>query len=135
MRGAVEVADGVPVVRLGPFALPLNPGRNTLESGRPVIVGIRPEAMQLGSGGAGEIGAVTAFVEDLGATLLVHLDSPEVDVVSPNVAEDDIDLNTVRPRLRAVVAGTSKLRQDTAVTLAADPAAIHLFDSVSGNGI
>jgi len=133
LRGTVEAAEG-PAVRLGDTLLRLDPRHAGLGQGRPVILGIRPEAMRIG-GDSGGLSATAAFVEDLGATLLLHLENAELDIVPPNVAEDDVDLNVVRPRLRAVTEGTARIARDEVVRLAVAPEAIHVFDPASGEAL
>ena len=51
------------------------------------------------------------------------------------MVEDDVDLEAVRPRLRAVVDGSLKIRNGDQLVLTADPAAIHLFDASTGDAL
>ncbi len=134
MRAVLESGQGAPAVRLGSAVLAVDGRFASLEPGRQVIVGIRPEVLRLVAEGEG-FPASAAFVEDLGATLLVHLDSPEVEVVLASVADDEVDLGAIRPRLRAVIDGTASLASGTMVRLSAVPSGIHLFDPASGNAL
>ena len=135
LRGTVEAGgDGTPGARLGANWLELDARHGQLGQGRPVYLGIRPEAMKL-AGDAPGLPAKAAFVEDLGSTLLVHLDSAELDIVPPTVAEDDVDLTVVRPRLRAVTDGNVRIARDDVVRLAVLPQAIHVFDPASGEAL
>ena len=82
LRGVLVAADGEPALRMG--ALTIGLGSRLAQSsqdGRQVIAGIRPEALRIGVPGEPGLKVVVAFVEDLGATLLLHLDSPEAEVV------------------------------------------------------
>jgi multiple sugar transport system ATP-binding protein len=136
LRGVLVAADGQPALRMG--ALTIGLGSRLAQSshdGRQVIAGIRPEALRIGVSGEPGLKVVVAFVEDLGATLLLHLDSPEAEVVPASVVEDDVDLEAVRPRLRAVVDGSLKIRNGDSLVLTADPAAIHLFDASTGDAL
>ena len=136
LRGVLVAAGGEPALRIGALTIGLASRRaqSSLDS-RQVIAGIRPEALRIGVPGEPGLNVVVAFVEDLGATLLLHLDSPEAEVVPPSVVEDDVDLEAVQPRLRAVVDGSLKIRNGDRLVLTADPAAIHLFDAATGDAL
>jgi sn-glycerol 3-phosphate transport system ATP-binding protein len=81
--------------------------------GREVEVGIRPEDLRFGSGGEGELAFAKDFVEELGATRLIH-----GGVGSSQVA--------------VAVAATAG---DGGASLATDREAVHLFDPASGNSL
>jgi multiple sugar transport system ATP-binding protein len=135
-QGVVVARDGAPVVQLGNFALPLGShGERAFRyTDRKVIVGIRPEALRL-AGKAGEPGTIsarTAFVEDLGATLLVQLDVEGAALVHATVMEEEEDLKSIRPRMRAMIDGGLTISAGDVLTFSVDPAAIHLFDADSG---
>jgi len=134
LRGTVVAEAGRPALKLGPWSLDLTGHRSarSLEPGRQVIAGIRPEAFRLAADG---LPAVAAFIEDLGSTLLLHLESPEAEVVPTSAAERDAELDTVRPRLRVVVDGTAKTAVGERLRLACDPAALHLFDPATGEAL
>ncbi|MBO0741852.1 MAG: sn-glycerol-3-phosphate ABC transporter ATP-binding protein UgpC [Hyphomicrobiaceae bacterium] len=78
-----------------------------------VEVGIRPEDLRFGSGGAGELHFIRDFVEELGATRLIH----------GNVGSDPITL---------AVAATAA---DAGPSLAADRECVHLFDPATGKSL
>jgi sn-glycerol 3-phosphate transport system ATP-binding protein len=81
--------------------------------GQAVEVGIRPEDLRFGSGGDGELEFVKDFVEELGATRLVH----------GNVGSAPITL---------AVATTAA---DAGSSLAADRESVHLFDPETGKSL
>ncbi|MBY3156070.1 sn-glycerol-3-phosphate ABC transporter ATP-binding protein UgpC [Rhizobium laguerreae] len=97
-------------------------------AGRAVVLGIRPEAFQPVDAG-GLTGAV-AFVEDLGANLLVHVDVEAADrLKSLSAEEDDVALSA--PRLRVIIDGTRRVKIGERLSLAADPARVHVFDAAT----
>ncbi|MBY5544654.1 sn-glycerol-3-phosphate ABC transporter ATP-binding protein UgpC [Rhizobium leguminosarum] len=97
-------------------------------AGRAVVLGIRPEAFQPADAG-GLTGAV-AFVEDLGANLLVHVDVEAADrLKSLSAEEDDVALSA--PRLRVIIDATRRVKIDERLSLAADPARVHVFDAAT----
>jgi multiple sugar transport system ATP-binding protein len=122
---------GQPVAQLGGFTLGVA-DRARSATGK-VIVGIRPESLRpTESEGHGTIAGRVAFIEDLGANLLVHLDVEGAELVNAGVLEDDEDIKSVRPRLRAMLDGGLNVRPGDMLRLSVDPAAIHLFDASSG---
>jgi multiple sugar transport system ATP-binding protein len=136
LRGTIVAENGGPAVRIGALTLALgNRLTNAPRGERQIIVGIRPEALRIGSEGAAGLTVVAAFVEDLGATLLLHLDSPDAEVVPASVVEDDVDLEAVRPRLRAVVDGSLRIANGDRLVLTVDPATLHLFDASTGDAL
>jgi sn-glycerol 3-phosphate transport system ATP-binding protein len=102
--GTVETAAG----RLGYAAEAF-----AAEVGKEVEVGIRPEDLRLSSGGEGELRFARDFVEELGATRLIH-----------GSAGDS-----------AIVVAVSAADTGTGPALAADRAAVHLFDPATGNSL
>ncbi|NKK63924.1 ABC transporter ATP-binding protein [Rhizobium leguminosarum] len=97
-------------------------------AGRAVVLGIRPEAFQPVDAG-GLTGAV-AFVEDLGANLLVHVDVEAADrLKSLSAEEDDVALSA--PRLRVIIDATRRVNIGERLSLAADPARVHVFDAAT----
>ncbi|PKA45031.1 ABC transporter ATP-binding protein [Rhizobium sullae] len=96
--------------------------------GRAVVLGIRPEAFQPVD--AGGLTGTVAFVEDLGANLLVHVDVEAADrLKSLSAEEDDVALSA--PRLRVIIDGTSRVKIGERLSLAADPARVHVFDAAT----
>ncbi|MGH6644528.1 MAG: ABC transporter ATP-binding protein [Bradyrhizobium sp.] len=102
-------------------------------AGTAVVLGIRPEVFQptdaIGSQGRAIAGTV-AFIEDLGADLLVHVDVEVADHVKSLATEPD-EVVLSAPRLRMVVDGTRRISIGERLSLAADPARIHLFDAAT----
>ena len=97
-------------------------------AGRAVVLGIRPEAFRpVETGG---LAGTVAFVEDLGANLLVHVDVEAADRLKSLSAEED-DVTLSAPRLRVIIDGTSRVKIGERLTLAADPARIHVFDAAT----
>ena len=136
IEATIAAADGAAVAVAGAFTLPLGEtGDRALgHVCRKVILGIRPEALRPvpEAGGRGTISARTAFVEDLGANLLVHLDVPDATVLRGGIIEEEEDLKVIRPRMRAMVDGVLSVRMGDALTFAVTPGAIHLFDAETG---
>ena len=81
--------------------------------GQAVEVGIRPEDLRFGSGGEGELAFAKDFVEELGATRLIH----------GTVGTAPIAL---------AVAATAG---DAGSSLAADRETVHLFDPETGKSL
>jgi multiple sugar transport system ATP-binding protein len=133
LKGTLRSLDGELAVQTGAFTLPVA-GREGMSVGQAVVIGIRPEALRLVPQMAPTRGlmARAAFVEDLGATLLAHLDIADAEVVSPGVIEQEEDLHAIRPRLRVVLDGGLNIISGEALSFAVDPAAIHVFDAASG---
>ncbi|MGR9349316.1 ABC transporter ATP-binding protein (plasmid) [Rhizobium leguminosarum] len=97
-------------------------------AGRAVVLGIRPEAFRPVDAG-GLVGSV-AFIEDLGANLLVHVDVEAADRLKSLSAEED-DVTLSAPQLRVIVDGTNRVKIGERLSLAADPARIHVFDAAT----
>ncbi len=135
--GELVTHAGGAAVRTGNFLLPVaRVGATRPDSGK-VIVGIRPEALRpaVAAAETGVISATVAFVEDLGATLLIHLDAGDAEMVHAGVVDDDEDIKVIRPRLRAMVDGGLSIRAGDVMHFAVDPAAIHVFDAATGTAL
>jgi len=103
-------------------------------AGTAVVLGIRPEAFRpvdlVAAPDLPAIAGVVAFVEDLGSSLLVHVDVEAADHLKSLSAEpDDVALSS--PRLRVLLDGTRRVRSGERLSLAADAARIHLFDAAT----
>jgi multiple sugar transport system ATP-binding protein len=96
-------------VRAGRLLLPLA-GSTRVESGRPVIYGIRPEHLSLSSDG---LAATVSLLEPTGAEMQAHLRLDGQDVVG-----------LFRERVVAAPGDT--------IRILPDPTKVHLFDAVSG---
>ncbi|GLR62189.1 MULTISPECIES: ABC transporter ATP-binding protein [Rhizobium] len=97
-------------------------------AGRAVVLGIRPEAFRPVD--AGGLAGSVAFIEDLGANLLVHVDVEAADRLKSLSAEED-DVTLSAPQLRVIVDGTNRVKIGERLSLAADPARIHVFDAAT----
>ncbi|TAT71531.1 ABC transporter ATP-binding protein [Rhizobium ruizarguesonis] len=97
-------------------------------AGCAVVLGIRPEAFQPVD--AGGLTGTVAFVEDLGANLLVHVDVEAADRLKSLSAEED-DVTLSAPRLRVIIDATRRVKIGERLSLAADSARIHVFDAAT----
>jgi multiple sugar transport system ATP-binding protein len=151
LQGRLTAGRDGPELALGQARLPLPPAlveRAPVvagEAGRRVVVGARAEAIALGSRdgapASGTIMGTVAFVEDLGASLLVHLD---IDMAPPPLAGSgsavagdlsDLGRGRDRSRVRALADGLAGVRAGDRLAVAIDPARIHLFDADSGRAL
>jgi len=150
VEGRIDVADrgaelllGSDRLRLPDELLDRKPGLRAY-AGRSLAVGMRAEALAVG-GAAGvsstSISGTVAFTEDLGASLLVHLDieapPPRLDGSDIAVEDDVTDLghHSNRGRLRAMVDGLAPVRAGDRLPIAIDLERTHFFDRRSGLAI
>jgi len=103
--GVVETAGG---------RLAFTPCGFVGKQGQDVEIGIRPEDLRFGTGGEGELQFRRDFVEELGATRLVHGTIGEA------------------PLIVAVAAG---LADAARASVAANPESVHLFDPATGKSL
>ena len=155
---AINVLEGKIFASDSGFELALGSERVTLPSsllarkpgiaayaGRSVVVGLRPETLTVGALDApsrGTIIGAVAFVEDLGASLLVHFD---VDARPPRLDGDGIGIDDDaalelashgdRARVRAMVDGFTAIREGDRAPIAIDLERVHLFDPATGLAI
>ncbi len=136
MEAILVAREGAPALRIGPFLLPLPASADRLSSriGGKVIAGIRPEACKVtvDPTGPGTLSAKVLFVEDLGADLLLHLDSGEISMGHADMTEDDRDVMKSSPKLKASIDGSHRVSRDESVNFAIDPNAILVFDPDTG---
>ncbi|QTF09283.1 sn-glycerol-3-phosphate ABC transporter ATP-binding protein UgpC [Brenneria izadpanahii] len=74
INGTLELGDGRPVVRIDPqHSLPVDPAISGLQSGRPVIYGVRPEAIELTTQDAPDaVPLDVTLIEPTGLSELIH---------------------------------------------------------------
>jgi multiple sugar transport system ATP-binding protein len=110
--------------------------------GRKIVVGLRPETLTVGAQGnpsRGTINGVVAFVEDLGASLLVHFDveasPPKLDGDGIGVEEAIGEISQRGGRVRAMVDGFASIRAGERLPIGVDLERLHLFDRRTGVAI
>jgi sn-glycerol 3-phosphate transport system ATP-binding protein len=86
-----------------------------LAAGTPVEIGLRPEDLRHGGLGEGRLTMLVDFIEELGATQLVH--------------------GTVAGAPAAVQVPTGEVPRSGALGLSIDPGAVHLFDPATGRSL
>jgi multiple sugar transport system ATP-binding protein len=110
---------------------------------RNVVVGIRIEALKSplaeSDPQAAMVGKV-AFVEDLGATLLVHLDvdasPPRLGAQSGTMLEDaEVAIGSTRARVRISIDGHADAKPGDRLAVGIDVDRLHFFDPVTGDSI
>ena len=133
LRGHLELVDGQVQVALGGQRLVLP---DEALDARPVlrgwiddevVVGIRPEAVQLG----GDLALEVVLVEALGSDLLVHFrtDAPRVTVSDAFDGEDDALLEA---RFTARLPTEARVEVGDRLRLGVDPSRVHVFDPTTG---
>src|SRR5262245_5214889 len=104
---------GAGVVETGGGRIGFTPEAFALGDGQAVEVGIRPEDLRFGSGAEGELAFAKDFVEELGATRLIH----------GCVGSAQITL------------AVAMAAADSGPSLAADRESVHLFNPETGNSL
>ncbi len=136
MEATVTSHDGGPAVSCGKFLLPLGASgeRVAARLGKQVILGIRPEHLKVTtqSPAIGTLSGRATFVEDLGASLLLHMDDHGITIGHANMVEDERDLMKSAPRLKALIDSSNRVARDEAVSLTVDPSLILFFDAETG---
>ncbi|RMH50986.1 MAG: sn-glycerol-3-phosphate ABC transporter ATP-binding protein UgpC [Alphaproteobacteria bacterium] len=112
LTARIRRGDGTPIAEIGGARLPL-PQTDRLREGAEIIVGVRPENLLIGEEGL----------------------PGEIAVVEPTGAETHVVVRAAGRELVSVLRERRAFRPGQAVRLAADPAAIHLFDPASGTRI
>ena len=113
--------------------------RPAIEScvGRSVVLGIRPEAFEsvgLANLDRAGIAGTVAFVEDLGATLLAHVDVEAAERLRTPASDPD-EPTAFSHRLRVLLDSSQAFRPGARLSLVPDPARIHLFDVATEKAI
>jgi multiple sugar transport system ATP-binding protein len=150
VEGAIAAGEGGIVLTLGSRQLALPPALFERSSalaayvGRTVVVGLRPETLMVGKPDSAPPDAIladVAFIEDLGASLLVHFD---VDAPPPRLDGNGVGIDAVAPelasgadrgRVRAMVDGFTPIRQGDRLPIVVDIERLHLFDQRTGLAI
>ncbi len=153
LEGSLERDGDALVCRIGPASLVLPPERSALAShvGKPIAVGIRPEALDEPGGrygDGGRLGGRVLAVEALGSEQLVHVEFDAKPVLVEDVLEGLVDqeeaeelqeLGIVADSSRATVVArldaSARVRPDEPIELAVDLRHLHFFDLASGEAI
>jgi len=118
-----EIKSGA--LHLGDKSLALpNPPRDGA-----VILGLRPEAMEIAASEAeglflGQVG----FIEDLGATLLLHLDLPGLELVHGTADRNEDEAEISKLRLKLSLPATMSFAPGDRLSLTVAPERMHFFD-------
>jgi len=97
--------------------------------GAPVVLGVRPEHLDLVGAGEG-MPATVRLVEHLGSEQIVHVDAPGLALYNPEAVASDVD---AEPRILINRRDDDMpLRHGDQVYLRADRRHLHAFDGVSG---
>ena len=139
MAADLAATDGGMDARVGPFDflfgaddLAARPGLGR-SAGDRVILGIRPEMFTPVEHGETAVNTVTGeiiFVEDLGSTLLAHVDIGAADGSLREIGDDGEDDGAISaPRLRVVLDGQMRVKAGETITLAVDAGHIHVFNA------
>ncbi|MCO6188638.1 ABC transporter ATP-binding protein [Rhizobium sp. L1K21] len=133
---ATVIADGKDLfAEVGAFRLPLDAGllekRPALNTflGKTITLGIRPEVLATADeadASKGRMQGNVAFVEDFGATQLVHLDVESASV--EEAADEDAELTLSGNRLRAALPASLTIKSGDVLTVTVDPVHVHFFD-------
>jgi multiple sugar transport system ATP-binding protein len=142
LKAKLERGEGGLVAAAGGFSLPVPDSvldaRPALarHTGKDIVVGVRAEALSIADAqtGHGRIGGTIAFIEDFGATKLVHLDIGGAGKLEEVTAEAD-EVSLSGPRLRASIPATYPLRLGETLSLSVDPAQLHFFDAETESAI
>jgi multiple sugar transport system ATP-binding protein len=145
--GTVDVGEptgtGSVAVRVGNQRLALDPAVATTHpdvramDGRPVVVGIRPEAfsdvaVEPGAPADRVLEATVDLVESLGAELVVHVGVVDAPPAGDEPSEAWAQVVARRGRAVARLSTRSRLASGDVVKLAVDTANVHLFDPATG---
>jgi multiple sugar transport system ATP-binding protein len=124
------------IARVGQFVLRLTDQTLTARPalarylGKEIMLGVRAEALTVDTGddaGQGLIEGTIAFIEDFGATRLVHLDIGAAGEIEELAADDD-EVSLSGPRLRASIPAVHPLANGMTLRLGVDLAQLHFFD-------
>jgi multiple sugar transport system ATP-binding protein len=137
LKARLERDDDRLIARVGQFVLPVTDltlaARPALAGyfGKEIMLGVRAEALTVDTGseaGQGLIEGTIAFIEDFGATRLVHLDIGAAGEIEEMAADDD-EVSLSGPRLRASIPAVHPLSNGMTLRLGVDLAQLHFFDA------
>ena len=106
-----------------------------------IVAGIRAEGLAPASGGDAAVPGIVAAAEDLGASILVHLDldarPPQLDLDGVGLSEEEAELSAKsdRVRIRLNLNGRAPVRVGDKMGVRVDLDHLHLFDPVTGAAI
>jgi multiple sugar transport system ATP-binding protein len=130
---AMNLVEAFPTgdtLRFGQFTLPASrvPRRER------VVLGVRPEAFRLGSGGLPTIDVQVKVVEDLGSEthLFFHVDAAPITAEVLESASDEGFLNADQALFTARVDAGAPVQVGAKVTLGVDVERFHYFDAETG---
>jgi multiple sugar transport system ATP-binding protein len=158
LEGSLEREGDALVARVGTAAFALPPEVRTARPelagyvGRPIAVGIRPEALDepgaRDGGDGGRLRGRVQAVEALGPEQLVHFEIDATPVLVDDVVEGLVDVEQVadlaelgidtdgsRAILTARLDASARVRPDEPIELAVDLRHLHFFDLGSGEAI
>jgi multiple sugar transport system ATP-binding protein len=101
--------------------------------GRDVVIGARPEHLQLGEPDDGSLHGTVRLVEVLGSEQIAHVEVPGLDFV--HVEEEIADEAAHRRILVSIRDDRPRLRSGDAVGLTIRPDHLHLFDAQTGDAL
>jgi ABC-type sugar transport system ATPase subunit len=152
VEGRLERHDGTTECRIGSYVLQLPQEvlarRPALAraTGRPVAVGIRPEALVTAAGDEDGLRSTVVVSEALGAEVLAHVEIDATPVVREEIlegladttadahgviAENEVGKTTIVARLPA----EAVVHRGDVLTLAVDPHKVHFFDLDEGRAL
>lgn len=118
--------------RLFGQAIPLPSGALPATPGTPLIFGLRPEHIVLGSGPR-NFEVVPSLVESLGSEKYVYFDAPEENCTAGLSPRTEEERRGDRLIARLINAGPVKVGEP--LMLSFDPARLHVFDSATGRAL
>ncbi|CAM5771650.1 ABC transporter ATP-binding protein [Labrys miyagiensis] len=131
-HGGIEARFGGVAIPFSAGVLAERPGVGRA-AGRAVVLGVRPDVFQPVDGvnaPSSAIPGTVAFIEDLGADLLAHVDVEMADHLKALATEQD-EVALSAPRLRVMIDSTRRVSRGERLSLVADAARIHLFDAAT----
>ncbi len=146
IEGKIVAGDGGPALMLGTTQIPLP--RTLLDKkpaiashiGKTVVAGVRPEGF-VAQGSGTTIPGTVAVAEDLGSTILVHLDieapRPRLNLDGVGLSQDEEALAGKHDgaRIRLNLHGRARIKAGDTLPVSIDLDHLHLFDPGTGAAI